>query len=76
LATGDSEIDDVLTYALFPEIGLKFLQNRGNADMFEPAPTGEEANASAAAPATSNTSAGGSETYTVNVAGQSYVVEV
>ena len=76
LAAGDNEIDDVLTYALFPEIGLKFLQNRGNADMFEPAPTGEEAKAAAAAPATSNTSTGGAETYTVNVAGQSYVVEV
>src|SRR5690606_29816073 len=24
------EIDDVLTYALFPQIGLKFLENRGN----------------------------------------------
>ncbi|MDG2035905.1 MAG: sodium-extruding oxaloacetate decarboxylase subunit alpha, partial [Pseudomonadales bacterium] len=76
LAAGDNEIDDVLTYALFPEIGLKFLQNRGNADLFEPAPTGEEAKAAAAAPATSNTSTGGAETYTVNVAGQSYVVEV
>ncbi|MFC3552534.1 2-oxoglutarate decarboxylase, partial [Lysobacter cavernae] len=36
------EIDDVLTYALFPQIGLKFLENRGNPDAFEPAPTGNE----------------------------------
>ena len=28
-------VDDVLTYALFPQIGLKFLQNRGNPDAFE-----------------------------------------
>ncbi len=32
------EIDDVLTYALFPQIGFKFLQNRGNPLAFEPAP--------------------------------------
>jgi oxaloacetate decarboxylase alpha subunit len=31
-------VDDVLTYALFPQVGLKFLENRGNPDAFEPAP--------------------------------------
>lgn len=31
-------IDDVLTYALFPQIGLKFLENRDNPDAFEPKP--------------------------------------
>ena len=35
----ESKIDDVLTYALFPQIGLKFLTNRGNPDAFEAAPT-------------------------------------
>ncbi|WP_196137688.1 sodium-extruding oxaloacetate decarboxylase subunit alpha [Aliikangiella sp. G2MR2-5] len=35
------EIDDVLTYALFPQIGIKFLKNRGNPDAFEPVPTAE-----------------------------------
>lgn len=68
------EVDDVLTYALFPQIGLKFLQNRGNPDAFEPAPTGEEA-APAAAPAVSAT-ASDSGVYTVTVNGQSYVVQV
>ena len=34
----EAVVDDVLTYALFPQIGLKFLQNRGNPDAFEPAP--------------------------------------
>lgn len=68
------EVDDVLTYALFPQIGLKFLQNRGNPDAFEPAPTGEEA-APAAAPAASAT-ASDSGVYTVTVNGQSYVVQV
>ncbi|SEL33114.1 sodium-extruding oxaloacetate decarboxylase subunit alpha [Halomonas daqiaonensis] len=38
LAEGEREIDDVLTYALFPQIGLKFLKNRDNPDAFEPAP--------------------------------------
>jgi oxaloacetate decarboxylase alpha subunit len=33
-----AEIDDVLIYALFPQVGIKFLKNRGNADAFEPAP--------------------------------------
>ena len=28
-----------LTYALFPQVGLKFLQNRDNPDAFEPVPT-------------------------------------
>ena len=42
LAGGDNQIDDVLTYALFNQIGLKFLENRGNPEAFEPAPTGSE----------------------------------
>jgi len=37
----DEKIDDVLTYALFPQIGLKFLENRNNPSAFEPVPTGE-----------------------------------
>ena len=67
-------IDDVLIYALFPQIGLKFLKNRGNPAAFEPAPTGEEP-AKAAPPATS-APAGGPEAYIVKVNGQSYEVEV
>lgn len=63
--------DDVLTYALFPQIGYKFLQNRDNADAFEPKPEA----ASAAVAATASVS-GEPETYTVNVQGQNFVVEV
>ncbi len=37
----ENDIDDVLTYALFPQIGLRFLENRGNPDAFEPVPTGQ-----------------------------------
>ncbi|WP_296234387.1 sodium-extruding oxaloacetate decarboxylase subunit alpha [uncultured Pseudomonas sp.] len=61
------EIDDVLTYALFPQIGLKFLENRGNPAAFEPAPTGKEMPAR---------EAGKPEVYTVEVNGKSFVVQV
>jgi len=37
----DQKIDDALTYALFPQIAPKFLENRGNPDAFEPAPKGD-----------------------------------
>lgn len=66
------EVDDVLTYALFPQIGLKFLENRNNPDAFEPVPTLESAQAATA----SNVTASGSEVYTVVVNGAEYVVEV
>jgi len=64
----DNEIDDVLTYALFPQIGLKFLENRGNPDAFEPVPTGNELPAAA--------KGAGPEAYTVSVNGKEYVVQV
>ena len=67
-------VDDVLTYALFPQVGLKFLKNRGNPDAFEPAPTLEAAKP-VAAPVV-QASAGGVETYSVRVDGQVYEVEV
>ncbi|EHY79433.1 MULTISPECIES: sodium-extruding oxaloacetate decarboxylase subunit alpha [Stutzerimonas stutzeri subgroup] len=60
-------IDDVLTYALFPQIGLKFLENRGNAAAFEPAPSGNDLPAR---------EAGKPEVYTVEVNGKSFVVQV
>tara|TARA_R110002167_G_scaffold52042_7_gene150580 strand:- start:1585 stop:3393 length:1809 start_codon:yes stop_codon:yes gene_type:complete len=74
LESGEREIDDVLSYALFPQIGLKFLQNRGDASAFEPAPTLESAQAAAAPAAAKNVAQ--EEVYTVNVNGQSYVVQV
>ncbi|OOE76521.1 sodium-extruding oxaloacetate decarboxylase subunit alpha [Salinivibrio sp. ML290] len=69
----EQTIDDVLTYALFPQVGWKFLQNRGNPEAFEPAPTGEPASASAA-PQPSGS--GDVETYSVRVNGQVYQVDV
>jgi len=73
LQAGEREVDDVLTYALFPQVGLKFLANRNNPEAFEPVPSMESAQAKAA-PAIVTPS--GPETYTVNVNGESYVVEV
>ena len=68
----DDVVDDVLTFALFPQIGLKFLENRDNPDAFEPAPTGEPA--VAATPAT--VSPGGTGVYSVRVNGKAFTVEV
>ena len=39
----NNAVDDVLTYALFPQVGLSFLENRGDASFFEPEP-GTETN--------------------------------
>jgi oxaloacetate decarboxylase alpha subunit len=41
LAVAEREIDDVLIYALFPQVGLKFLENRNNPAAFEPRPDAE-----------------------------------
>ncbi|TOY93424.1 sodium-extruding oxaloacetate decarboxylase subunit alpha [Vibrio fluvialis] len=73
ISLAEDAVDDVLTYALFPQVGLKFLKNRHNPDAFEPAPGCEPA--PAAAPVVS-ASSGGVETYSVRVDGQVYNVEV
>lgn len=70
----EEQVDDVLTYALFPQIGLKFLQNRGNPDAFEPAP-GKEPEVATAPVAAPNT-AGQPSSYDVKVDGKVYHVEV
>ncbi|SDN66526.1 sodium-extruding oxaloacetate decarboxylase subunit alpha [Vreelandella arcis] len=79
LAEGEHEIDDVLTYALFPQIGLKFLNNRDNPDAFEAEPQAAEAE-SANVPAQTESKApvasSGPETYTVKLNGKAFVVEV
>lgn len=68
LTSGDGYIDDVLTYALFQQVGLKFLENRDNPDAFEPVPTGNEGS--------TVMSDDGEEIYTVEVEGSSYTVTV
>ncbi len=75
LKFGDHEVEDVLTYALFQQVGLKFLEHRDNPDMFEPVPTGEEDAPKGASKAAASVVAGG-ETFTVTGGGQSFVVQV
>jgi oxaloacetate decarboxylase alpha subunit len=68
LQLAEQTIDDVLTYALFPQVGLDFIKKRNNPDAFEPVPTGVVLINSAASKA--------NETYDVAVNGQVYSVEV
>ena len=65
ISLADEVVDDVLTYALFPQIGIKFLENRDNPDAFEPVPV--------AAPSSFS---GGGGVYSVRVNGKSFTVEV
>jgi oxaloacetate decarboxylase alpha subunit len=68
--------DDVLIYAQFQQVGLKFLENRGNPDAFEPTPSADDL-APAASPARDAVPAAeGPEAYTVSVNGVSYNVVV
>lgn len=60
------KVDDVLTYALFPQIGFKFIKNRNNPSAFEPVPTAPSENVNAT----------GESHYSVNVNGTEYAVTV
>ncbi|MFW1322530.1 sodium-extruding oxaloacetate decarboxylase subunit alpha [Vibrio parahaemolyticus] len=77
-----SAIDDVLTIALFPQVGWKFLENRNNPDAFEPAPCNEVARATTQAKTKSKpekqtmNATSESGVYTITVNNQSYVVQV
>lgn len=70
----NNEIDDVLIVVLFPQVGLKFLQNRGNPSAFEPAPSTsvtlsqpiKETKPTVSSPAI----------YTVELEGKTFVVKV
>ncbi|EAB9222240.1 oxaloacetate decarboxylase, partial [Salmonella enterica subsp. enterica] len=67
----ENAIDDVLTVALFPQIGLKFLENRNNPAAFEPVPQVE-----AAQPVAKAEKPAASGIYTVEVEGKAFVVKV
>jgi len=71
----EEQVDDVLTYALFPQVGLKFLKNRDKPDAFEPIPGGESEQP---APAAQPIPASGGDTaqYRVVVNAVPYEVEV
>ncbi|ASK55985.1 sodium-extruding oxaloacetate decarboxylase subunit alpha [Vibrio tarriae] len=78
ITLADNAIDDVLTIALFDQVGWKFLANRHNPDAFEPAPqatspastTKTPTEKSKVQPVESN------GVYTITVNNQSYVVKV
>ncbi|WP_394145130.1 sodium-extruding oxaloacetate decarboxylase subunit alpha [Vibrio atypicus] len=67
----DDVIDDVLTVALFEQVGWKFLENRHNPEAFEPVPT-ERVDS----PAEKASAPADSGVYTVNVNNQAFVVRV
>ena len=66
-----NEIEDTLTYALFPQVGWKFIKNRNNPAAFEPLPT--EDNNPAKIPETSSSKP---SVFTVEVGKKAYVVRV
>ena len=68
-------VDDVLIYAMFPQVGLKFIENRHNPAAFEPPPwqIEDKAAATTAVPAPA---AAGPERYRVEVNGRAYDVRV
>ena len=67
IRVADEKIDDLLTYALFPQIGIQFLENRNNPDFFEPVPKLEDN-----LPVKEKNDG----VYTVSFKGQSYTVSV
>jgi len=69
LVLSDRLIEDVLTYALFPQVALKFLENRDNPDAFEPKPWLEEKREK---PSSTNVT----ERYNITVNGKAYNVAV
>ena len=80
----ESVADDTLIYALFPQVGLKFLANRGNPEAFEPPPweegqpTGGKLAPASAPPGAAPTPASVqvTEEYRVEVNGRPYRVKV
>ena len=67
----DDPVDDVLTYALFPQVGLRFLENRDNPGAFEPAP-----DATRSHPVDGSAPEQQAATYSVRVDGKAFTVEV
>ncbi|WP_260293858.1 sodium-extruding oxaloacetate decarboxylase subunit alpha [Sedimenticola hydrogenitrophicus] len=76
IQVAENLVEDVLIYALFPQIGLKFLENRGNAEAFEPAPQSDTSAKPAPATAAAAPAAPDPESYTVTVNGKPYSVTV
>ncbi|EEN8598467.1 pyruvate carboxylase subunit B, partial [Salmonella enterica subsp. enterica serovar Virchow] len=70
----ENAIDDVLTVALFPQVGLKFLENRNNPAAFEPLPQAEAVKPAVKEEKAAKPAASG--IYTVEVEGKAFVVKV
>jgi oxaloacetate decarboxylase alpha subunit len=79
IEVAENEVDDVLIYALFPQVGLKFLENRGNPAAFEPPPWeesgGEKADVAKPVPGVA-AAPQAEEAYRVEVNGRAYDVKV
>ena len=69
-------VDDVLTYALFSQVGLKFLRNRHDPSAFEPIPQAAQEGKTTAVNTTSDSRGAGPASYSVRVDGKVYQVEV
>ncbi len=69
----EEKIDDVLTYALFPQVGSHFIGNRNNPAAFEPPPTEADAKA---APSPAAAPASDPAVYDVRINGRTWSVEV
>jgi oxaloacetate decarboxylase alpha subunit len=67
IRVADEKVDDLMTYALFPQVGVQFLENRDKPDFFEPVPQ---------EPSEFNTNDNSEGIYTVSFEGQSYTVNV
>ncbi len=78
ITLAENAIDDVLTIALFDQVGWRFLANRDNPEAFEPAPQAiSSANTPKAPPEKSKVQSVESHgVYTITVNNQSYVVKV
>ncbi|EGR4124903.1 oxaloacetate decarboxylase subunit alpha [Vibrio cholerae] len=78
ITLAENAIDDVLTIALFDQVGWKFLANRHNPEAFEPAPQAASSASTPKAP-TEKSKVQPVEShgvYTITVNNQSYVVKV
>jgi oxaloacetate decarboxylase alpha subunit len=76
LRLAEREVEEVLTYALFPQIGWRFIQNRSNPSAFESRPSIEEEPPARVTEARPSSTAAGAKAYTVSVNGRAYQVEV
>jgi oxaloacetate decarboxylase alpha subunit len=75
LRLATDSVDDVLTYALFAQVGLKFLRNRHDPSAFEPSPQNAD-KLQSVKPQTSDINSAGPASYSVRVDGKTYQVEV